>query len=125
MEEENSGISKRIKFPNKFFYSIEYPGYVVNIDKALKTLGGSDNISNHIATSDKDPVELRYEPNNKSLLPLLGEVVPTNNVLIKIKRKIKKYKDGRIEELEPEKNSWDVEIVGWINKTVRFRGILN
>ncbi|OLY81284.1 General transcription factor 3C polypeptide 5 [Smittium mucronatum] len=114
-------LAERHKIPEKILYNVEYPGCVINIDKALKTLGGVDRIYESVSGKNKLPVELRYQPNSPSLIPLLGEPIPTSNVLIKVKRKLKKYKDGRIEEFEPNNNSWKVEIVGWVVKTIRFR----
>ncbi|PVV02797.1 hypothetical protein BB560_002739 [Smittium megazygosporum] len=108
--------------PETEFLVIEYPGYVKNNSKAYETLGGLDKISEPLVSLYCSDLELRFVPEDPFCNPLIGVLTNTTNLVLKLSRKVKKYKDGRIEELDPEKK-WDIKALGSAKKTFRFRGI--
>ncbi|OMH81670.1 General transcription factor 3C polypeptide 5 [Zancudomyces culisetae] len=107
-------------FPEKIYFGVEYPGYVKSVEKAIETMGGCEKIANSVLMKSDDGLELSYDPEDMYLKPLVGDIVYTGNMLLKVTRKVKKYKDGRVEPID---SKWDVENMGIISKTARFRGM--
>ncbi len=107
--------------PSTHFYSIEYPGYVqpTSVSLALERLGGQSSVDSAFKrTGGKTAsvIELNLRPGNPFSHPIPGEVVATNNVLLKVVKRRRKQKDG-----QPSVGEYTVEAVGVIPKTTRFR----
>jgi general transcription factor 3C polypeptide 5 (transcription factor C subunit 1) len=122
------------------FVSVEYPGYVADIDKVFETLGGRERVgkvslknmvwdpdaflsqtrSSQVTSDASTFLELRYRPSDPFSHPIVGDAIDTSNLLLKITRKRRKAKDGRPAGPWEEKQ----EILGEIVRTVRFRGWL-
>jgi general transcription factor 3C polypeptide 5 (transcription factor C subunit 1) len=110
--------------PKDPFYSVEYPGYVLptSVPLAVRNLGGQASLDNAFkrATSKTESLlELTLTPGQPFAHAIPGDVVGTNNILLKIvKRKRKRvdrdHDDGAIGE-------YTAEAIGIIPKTVRFR----
>ncbi|KAI0282363.1 RNA polymerase III transcription factor IIIC subunit-domain-containing protein [Russula aff. rugulosa BPL654] len=64
-----------------------------SVHKAIHTLGGQSSIDRAFrrnAPREDSPLELNLRPDNPFSHPLLGELVPTNNILLRVvKRKLK------------------------------------
>ncbi|KAJ2157613.1 tau 95 subunit of transcription factor TFIIIC [Coemansia sp. RSA 552] len=113
-------MAQRYPLPEKTVLSVEYPGYVKNTDKAIKSIGGSKKLA-RIVTEDMGlPIELRYRYDDAVSHPICGSVVPTENLLLKVTRRIRKTRqpDGTVRR---EAVSTTCKVVAVIDKTVRFR----
>ncbi|CAG8570655.1 8679_t:CDS:2 [Diversispora eburnea] len=141
MEEKTAEISladlpQYEKAPNKIIpsqqlFSVEYPGYVKNMDKILQTLGGRKGLKKAV---NEDLMELRFRPGDPFCHPINGDVIPTSNLLLKVswkRKKIKKRVSKRLVEEEDNNQSddrnikdLDFQVIGIISKTCRFRGKL-
>ncbi|EMD41102.1 hypothetical protein CERSUDRAFT_111679 [Gelatoporia subvermispora B] len=112
--------------PTTHFYSIEYPGYVksTSVPIAVERLGGHASIENAFRrTSNKSDalLEMRFRPGDPFSHPVPGDIVPTNNILLKVvKRRRKARSSEAVDEVQGE---YTVEAVGVIPKTARFRSM--
>lgn len=109
--------------PSTHFYSIEYPGYVkaTSIPLAMKRLGGQGNVESAFRrTGNKSGsiLELNLRPGNHSAHPVPGDVILTNNILLKVVKRRRKQKDAGMENVTGE---YTIQAAGVIPKTVRFR----
>jgi general transcription factor 3C polypeptide 5 (transcription factor C subunit 1) len=107
------------------FYSIEYPGYVrtTSVPIAVQNLGGQTALGTAFKRSagktEAATLELKLRPGNPFAHPIPGDVVPTNNLVLKlVKRKRKNRMDTDDGAAQGE---YTAEIVGTTTKTVRFR----
>lgn len=91
---------------------IEYPGYIQDVSKALKTLGGEKQVN---ATLN-DPlrrVGMHFRPNDPYCRQNFGDRFPVTDLLMKVKRK-KQKKDGT------ENIQYECEILGVIDTVVKY-----
>jgi general transcription factor 3C polypeptide 5 (transcription factor C subunit 1) len=115
------------EFPTAHFYSIEYPGYVrpESVSKAIHTLGGQSSIDRAFRRSaprEDSLFELNLRPDNPFSHPLLGDLVPTNNILLKVvKRKRKQLRPDDDDGAQAVEGEYTAVAVGVIPKTARFR----
>ena len=111
--------------PKVPFYSVEYPGYVLptSIPLAVKNLGGQvsiDSAFKRAASKTESLIELTLRPDQPFAHPIPGDIVATNNILLKVVRRRRKrrvdleWDDGAIGE-------YTAEAVGIVPKTARFR----
>lgn len=108
--------------PRSHFYSVEYPGYVKpsSLPIALGRLGGPSQVyAAFQKTGNKpaSPLELNLQPKDAFFHPVPGEVVSSNNLLLKV---VKRRRKSRIPGKESA-GEYTAEIVGSISKTGRFR----
>ena len=118
------------ELPTAHFYSIEYPGYVrlESVSKAIHALGGQSSVDRAFRRSaprEDSLFELNLRPDNPFSHPLLGDLVPTNNILLRVvKRKLKKRppapNDGD-DGVQTVAGEYTAVVVGVIPKTARFR----
>ncbi|KAI9093011.1 RNA polymerase III transcription factor IIIC subunit-domain-containing protein [Phlyctochytrium arcticum] len=99
--------------PEDSFHVVEYPGYIKNVDKAMKNLGGMGGVEKAFA-GELSVLELRYRPDDPFSHPISGEIINTANVLLKVTRK----KDRKITQ-----RSTKTEVMGLVTKTGRFRAL--
>lgn len=108
--------------PSTPFYSVEYPGYVQTSSTSLAVarLGGQASVD----ASFKRPggksnslLELHLRPGDPFAHPIAGEIVATNNVLLKVVKRKRK----RNTEQVPSNGEYTVEAIGVVPKTARFR----
>jgi general transcription factor 3C polypeptide 5 (transcription factor C subunit 1) len=84
---------ERLPLPQVTFYSVEYPGYVQesSVPLAIQKIGGQSKLDNAFRRSAqrKDALlELSFRSNDPFAHPIPGDVVPANNLLLKVvKRK--------------------------------------
>ncbi|KAJ7431284.1 RNA polymerase III transcription factor IIIC subunit-domain-containing protein [Mycena galericulata] len=108
------------------FYAIEYPGYVrtTSVPIAVQNLGGQaalDRAFKRSAAKSEANLELKLRPGNPFSHPVPGDVVPTNNLVLKVvKRKRKNRMDADDGGFQGE---YTANIVGSTSKTVRFRSM--
>ncbi|KAJ7047575.1 RNA polymerase III transcription factor IIIC subunit-domain-containing protein [Mycena alexandri] len=112
--------------PQTPFYSIEYPGYVRNasVPIAVQNLGGQVALAGAFKRSTakaEGTLELKLRPGNPFAHPVPGDVVPTNNLLLKIVKR--KRKDRMDADDGSPRGEYTAEIVGSTSKTVRFRSM--
>ena len=106
------------------FYSVEYPGYVQpsSVPLAISNLGGQSKLDHAFKRtapkSQQTLLELSLRPGNPFAHPVPGDVVGTNNLLLKVtKRKRKQQVVG-----DPcTTGEYTAEVVGVVSKTARFR----
>uniref|UniRef100_A0A336K515 CSON001519 protein n=2 Tax=Culicoides sonorensis TaxID=179676 RepID=A0A336K515_CULSO len=65
---------------------VDYPGKVLNPEKAIETLGGSEEVSKAF-NGDKKRLEIRFNPENVYCRKATGEKVSGTGMLIKIRAK--------------------------------------
>lgn len=111
--------------PQLPFYSVEYPGYVrpTSIPIAIESLGGQSKLDNAFKRKTEALLELHLRPGNPFAHPIPGDIVATNNILLKVTKRKRKRRhdapeDGAIGE-------YKVDAVGVISKTVRFRSMVD
>lgn len=136
-ESTSTGPQKRApsrELPTTHFYSIEYPGYVrpESVSKAIDTLGGQSSIERAFrrnAPKEDSLLELNLRPDNPFSHPLPGDLVPTNNILLKVvKRRLKRPPpndddddDDHGDGSQNVVGEYTAVAVGVIPKTARFR----
>lgn len=91
---------------------IDFPGYSATPKNLVDLAGGSTGIQKSFQKGVSLPLYLR--PKDPFSRPIVGEIVPTGNLLIKLIKK----KNKRTGEIK-----LDYEVVGFINKTARYRAI--
>ena len=118
---DGSSRAPAYPLPQTPFYSIEYPGYVrpTSVPLAVSKLGGQsvlDSAFKRAVSKTETLIELKLRPDQPFAHPVPGDVVPTNNILLKIvkKRRKNRLEDGALGE-------YTAEAIGVISKTARFR----
>jgi general transcription factor 3C polypeptide 5 (transcription factor C subunit 1) len=111
--------------PPTHFYSVEYPGYVQpsSVPLAVRTLGGQSSLESAFkrnATKTETLLELNFRPGNPFSHPVPGDVVATNNILMKVVKRKRRRLDGEDNVV----GEYTAEAVGVIPKTARFRSKL-
>ncbi|KAG2152028.1 RNA polymerase III transcription factor IIIC subunit-domain-containing protein [Suillus cothurnatus] len=104
------------------FYSIEYPGYVKpeSVPLAVSNLGGPSRLETafkRTAAKNEAFLELNLRPGNPFAHPIPGDIVSTNNILLKVVRRKRRHPDGECV------GEFTAEVVGIIPKTARFRSM--
>lgn len=112
--------------PPTHFYSVEYPGYVKasSVPLAIERLGGQHSVEiafKRTGSKSGSLIEMNMSPGNPFSHPIPGDIVSTNNILLKVtRRKRKVHATG-----EPRQHigEYTVQTMGSIPKTVRFRSM--
>ncbi|VDC06134.1 unnamed protein product [Peniophora sp. CBMAI 1063] len=121
-------IAPEHPLPTSILYSIEYPGYVrpQSVPYALQTLGGQSSVNTAFragASKQESLLELNLRPENPFSHPIPGDVVNTNNIVLKVVKR----KRRRVNAAGKEENigEYTTEAVGTVPKTVRFRSMVD
>ncbi|KAI8390287.1 RNA polymerase III transcription factor IIIC subunit-domain-containing protein [Blakeslea trispora] len=101
--------------PQRFF-CVEFPGHVKRPERAIKMIGGQKTLAE--AITNNSVVELRYRDTNTFAHPIRGDIIPSSKLLVKITRRVKKNKP-----VEEKEEPYQLEMLGVINKTLRFRAL--
>ena len=103
-----------IKFDSqlKRLICIEYPGYVNDISKVLKTFGGEEQI-NATLSEPLRRLGMHFRPNDPYSRQSFGDRFPVTDLLMKVKRK-KRTKNGT------EEVKYECEILGVIDTVVKY-----
>ncbi|KAJ2884101.1 tau 95 subunit of transcription factor TFIIIC [Coemansia aciculifera] len=122
--DKDEEMAERKPLPERTAFSIEYPGFVNNTDKAILTLGGSERVSRHATSGidERGPVQLRFRYNDPVSHPINGQKFATDNLLVKVTKRTRRLKSATGEVVGPaELVSENAEVVAVIDKTARFR----
>ena len=125
METESQKCAPAHELRTTHFYSIEYPGYVrpESVSKAVHSLGGQSSIDRAFrrsAPKEDSLFELNLRPDNPFSHPLPGDIVPTNNILLRVvKRRLKRPLSD--DDGSQTIGEYTAIAVGVIPKTARFR----
>ncbi|KAK4511326.1 uncharacterized protein ATC70_012541 [Mucor velutinosus] len=111
--------SPLIPIEKKKFLCVEYPGYVKKPERAIKTLGGESALSE--ALSNNWQVQLRYRAKDIFSHPINGDVLDSCKLLVKVTRRVKRSK--KTGEVVEDDSPWQHQVVGTVEKTVRFRAL--
>ncbi|KAJ2613153.1 tau 95 subunit of transcription factor TFIIIC [Coemansia sp. RSA 1365] len=114
-------MADRHALPEHTLLSVEYPGYVVDTDKAIESIGGSKKLARDTTENVGMPIELRYRYNDPTSHPINGEIIPTQNLLVKVTRRVRRPKGKNDTTTREERTNTTAEVVAIIDKTVRFR----
>ena len=111
-------MAKAVPLEHKFFYSIEYPGFVrpESVTKAIERLGGLQIVTETFRRGLK--VDLRLKDSDPYAHPPSGQVVTTQNLLIKVVRRRRKSEASASGE---PGGQFTVQVLGLAQKTLRFR----
>ena len=112
-------------FPTTHFYSVEYPGYVrpTSVPRAIHTMGGQSSLNaafRRNASKNDGLLELNMRPENPFAHPIPGDVIPANNILLKVVKRKRRRLNPETGENELV-GEYTAEPVGVIQKTARFR----
>ncbi|XP_011059580.1 PREDICTED: general transcription factor 3C polypeptide 5 isoform X1 [Acromyrmex echinatior] len=77
---------------DKKLICIKYPGNIVNVDKAIETLGGISSISMTVDVPNRR-LELRFRPDDGYSKPTCGDRHSTNGFLLRVRINKNKEKD--------------------------------
>ncbi|KAF9468929.1 RNA polymerase III transcription factor IIIC subunit-domain-containing protein [Collybia nuda] len=115
--------------PQTPFYSIEYPGYVqtTSVPLVVRNLGGQSSIDNafkRTASRTEALLELALRPGQPFAHPVPGDVVGTNNILLKVVKRKREKKIGDAVD-DGTLGEYTVEAIGVIPKTARFRSMVD
>ena len=94
--------------------SVEYPGWVENVDEMVLTLGGLKTLSKVFNESNRR-LELRFRPEDVFCKPTCGERSNETAFLLKVKRKTHKRDPSRVKYVP--------EIVGVVNVAFKFNNL--
>ncbi|CAO0790251.1 unnamed protein product [Mucor circinelloides] len=111
--------SPLIPIEKKKFLCIEYPGYVKRSERAIKTLGGESTLGE--ALSNNSQVQLRYRAKDIFSHPINGDFLDSCKLLAKVTRRVKRNK--KTGEIVEDDAPWQYDILGTVEKTVRFRAL--
>lgn len=103
-----------VNFNHKRFVSVNYPGVVKNVDKALKSIGGTENVSKVYSEQNKR-LSVNWRPDDAFCKPAFGERCSTTNLLMKVRRRPKKGDKSQYE--------YQVEVLGIIDTTYKFNAM--
>ena len=121
--------SYRLLSPLVELAGIEYPATVVNTNKALRTLGGLNKVSNSLDhTLPNQPVDpahtIEFSLNRANVFahPVPAWVTHTGNVVVKLTKRRRKVPIKDADGNVVESGVFITEVCGVCTKTVRFRG---
>lgn len=116
------------------FYSIEYPGYIApgSVPRVLQRLGGDQTVTETFRRGLK--IDLKLKDNAPFAHPVTGQAVTSHNLVLKVVRRKRRQtqldrsedvvmQTGSSQNLVP-KGEFTAEVVGVIQKTIRFRSML-
>jgi general transcription factor 3C polypeptide 5 (transcription factor C subunit 1) len=114
-------LAKPVPFEHKFFYSIEYPGYVApqSVSKAINRLGGPQIVTDTFRRGLK--VDLKLKDNEPYAHPPNGQVVTTQNLVMKVVRRRRKSQGSKGDTETGSCGQFTVQVLGLAQKTLRFR----
>ncbi|GAD92040.1 RNA polymerase III transcription factor subunit, putative [Paecilomyces variotii No. 5] len=133
--------------PSRRIVSVEHPGIVKNVDKAIDTLNGSSGISKILKPQRADtPANLNIRPEDPMARSIQSASLPSNNIVLKVTvpkwtgRKRKRESDepftldaaaenerrtakDRLRSLRDNEGKYHVEAVGMVDRYHVFRSM--
>ena len=117
--EENSEISfsnnGQIIFNQTKFVGIEYPGYIKDENHMLETLGGEDTVAKTYSNPTRR-LELSFRPEDPYCHAVCADRYSTSNLLLRVKQRKKKRRQGSD---EPPEVTYEQEILGIVGNTFK------
>ncbi|CAK9787278.1 hypothetical protein CC85DRAFT_284365 [Cutaneotrichosporon oleaginosum] len=112
-----SMVAARIRpLPRTTFRSVEYPGPMQRADQIMRHINQEDiDDTFNAPMSDMRQLELRYRPENRAAVPVRGNRVASQKVLVKITKRRRK---GKVDQ-----GVFTADVMGNIPQTVRFRSM--
>uniref|UniRef100_A0A0C9QR49 GTF3C5_0 protein n=1 Tax=Fopius arisanus TaxID=64838 RepID=A0A0C9QR49_9HYME len=104
-DEENETVYPGGHKLNKKYTCIRYPGNVINVDKAMETLGGLSGISTAVTTSNRR-LELRFRPSDGFCKPACGDRHQVSGFLLRIRVKKSRVDNVTGENQEKASQAW-------------------
>ena len=124
MTEKSPGTLKKVD--NSTLVCVEYPGFVKNVDRMLKTMGGVEQISETYSESSRR-LEMCFRPDDPYCHSVFADLYPVNGLLLKVKRRRRKPKkiqeDKQLQAAaKPEDESWEYEqeVLGIVKSVYRY-----
>ncbi|GAA5984037.1 hypothetical protein JCM11641_005575 [Rhodosporidiobolus odoratus] len=106
------------------FATLEYPGPVNSLYKALDTVGGLNKVADALANPEPSKrIQLDLQPGNPFFHTIPAHVASTNNVVLKVTKRKRKQPLRDVEGKIVQEGIFKVEPVGVEKKTVRFRAM--
>ncbi|BGP12809.1 hypothetical protein JCM10213_008070 [Rhodosporidiobolus nylandii] len=110
------------RFPR--FATLENPGPVHSVDRALDQVGGVTKLADVLANpAHNKHVELNLQPDNPFFHTIPAHVADTRNVVVKITKRRRKRPVVGFDGAVIEEGVFTIEPVGIEHKTVRFRAM--
>ncbi|KAJ8300887.1 hypothetical protein KUTeg_022406 [Tegillarca granosa] len=98
------------------YLCVEHPAIIHNVDKALKTIGGTENVAKTYSEVNKR-LALNWRPNDIFCKPAFAERCQTTSILLKICRRRRKGDDSGTSD------QYQVEFLGDVEVSYRFQGM--
>ncbi|KAJ8300470.1 hypothetical protein KUTeg_021989 [Tegillarca granosa] len=98
------------------YLCVEHPAIIHNVDKALKTIGGTENVAKTYSEVNKR-LALNWRPNDIFCKPAFAERCQTTSILLKIRRRRRKGDDSGTSD------QYQVEFLGDVEVSYRFQGM--
>lgn len=95
---------------------VEYPGYIKDENHMLETLGGEETVSRTFSNSSRR-LELSFRPEDPLAHAVCADRFPTANLLLRVKRRKKKQREGAS---QPEVVEYEQEILGIVGNTFKY-----
>lgn len=113
---DSSPNGGRIKVNQVNFVGVEYPGYIKDENHMLETLGGEEKVTRTFSNSTRR-LELSFRPEDPYAHAVCADRFPTANLLLRVKRRRKKQREGTS---QPEKVKYEQEILGIVGNTFKY-----
>lgn len=113
--EEDEAAGRLHAIPSATWIAVNVPGYVRDVPKALRMLGGTDKLASSLSSPGQpSSIEFRFHPDNVLSRPLYGDAVGSQKGLVlRISRP-----RGAGEEVQPK-----VQVVAQVASTYRFSSL--
>ena len=113
---DSSPNGGRITFNQVKFVGVEYPGYIKDENHMLETLGGEETVSRTFSNSSRR-LELSFRPEDPYAHAVCADRFPTANLLLRVKRRKKKQREGTS---QPGDVIYEQEILGIVGNTFKY-----
>lgn len=114
-EDVSSTSSGRITFNQGKFVGIEYPGYIKDENQMLETLGGEETVAKTYSSPGRR-LELSFRPDDPYCHAVCGDRYSTPNLLLRVKQRKKKSRDGSNQSTVVK---YEQEILGIVANTFK------
>lgn len=112
--EDVPGSSSTVELQDNKLVCVEYPGVFSSADRMLATLGSEQKVTKTYANPSKR-LELRYRPQDPFCHSLYGNRVPSGNLLLRVRRRVRKN--------DPKDAEIHMDMLGVIGTTYKFTGL--
>ena len=113
---DSSPDGGRITVNQVNFVGVEYPGYIKDENHMLETLGGEEAVTRTFSNSTRR-LELSFRPEDPYAHAVCADRFPTANLLLRVKRRRKKQREGTS---QPEEVKYEQEILGIVGNTFKY-----